>query len=107
LYNNGEYFPLVKAGVFSGLDNSDPEEVIFYIDGFNNPGFSGGPVVFIDNAKHQWHFWAVIQGYRPEAVKAKVKGKPVDTELLTNSGTLLAYPAKYATDAIDSRTPKK
>jgi S1-C subfamily serine protease len=77
LYSNGEYLPLVKAGVLSGLDNADPDEVVYYIDGFNNPGFSGGPVVFLDNAKHEWHFFAVVIGYRTERIKTLVRGKEV------------------------------
>ncbi len=106
LYNNGEYMPLVKVGIFSGIDNSDPEEELYYIDGFNNPGFSGGPVVYIDNTKRDWHIFAVIQGYRPESVKTKIKGKPVDTGLLVNSGILLAYPLDYALKAIDAEQEK-
>lgn len=106
LYSNGEYLPLVKVGVFSGLDNSDPAEVVYYIDGFNNPGFSGGPVVYIDNTTHAWRIVGVVQGYRPENIKTKVKGKEVDTGLLVNSGILIAYPVDYALKAIDASPAK-
>lgn len=106
LYSNGEYLPLVKEGTFSGLDNSDPEEMVYYVDGFNNPGFSGGPLVYIDNATHAWRICAVVQGYKPESIKTRVKGQDIDTGLLANSGILLAYPIKYALEAVESKLPK-
>jgi S1-C subfamily serine protease len=101
LYNNGEYLPLVKVGVFSGLDNRDQNEVVYFIDGFVNPGFSGGPCVYIDNSEHKWHIFAVVQGFRNESIKTKFKGRDVDTGLLVNSGILLAYPITDALAAID------
>ena len=106
LYNNGEYLPLVKMGVLSGLDNADPSNVVHYIDGFNNPGFSGGPVAYIDNSKREWHIFAVVKGYVNESVKTKIKGKDVDTSLLVSSGILLAYPIDKALKAIDSQLAK-
>ncbi len=106
LYSNGEYLPLVKVGVFSGLDNSDPDEIVYYVDGFNNPGFSGGPVVYIDNSTHAWRIAGVIQGYESESLKTKVKGKDVDTGLLVNSGILISYPISYALKAIDAASTK-
>jgi len=106
LYSNGEYLPLVKAGVFSGIDNSDPDDEVYYIDGFNNPGFSGGPVAYIDNTKHSWRICAVVKGYVNDTVKTQVKGKEIDTRLLVNSGILLAYPIDYALKAIDASLSK-
>src|SRR6202022_2696173 len=37
---NGE-IPFVKRGTMSAADHSNPDAVVLYIDGFNNPGFSG------------------------------------------------------------------
>jgi hypothetical protein len=34
----------------SAIDNSNPDAEVLYIDGFNNPGFSGGPIIFWDFA---------------------------------------------------------
>ncbi len=33
----------------SAIDATHPDAVVIYIDGFNNPGFSGGPIVFWDD----------------------------------------------------------
>lgn len=106
LFNNGEYLPLVKVGVLSGLDNAQSDDAVYYIDGFNNPGFSGGPVIYNDNVKHEWHIFAVVKGYVNDVIKAKVKGKDIDTALLVNSGILLAYPIDYALKAIDANEGK-
>jgi len=35
-----------------GIDGTDANAVVLYIDGFNNPGFSGGPIVYWDFGKH-------------------------------------------------------
>src|SRR6266446_2755114 len=44
----------------------------FYLNGFNNPGFSGGPVAFYDYKSNQWAIVAVISGFEPEAAKKLV-----------------------------------
>lgn len=97
-----EYVPFVKAGVLSGLDGSDSTAVVMYIDGFNNPGFSGGPVVAFDNEHQHWKIIGVIQGYYPEAARTRVGKEDVDTKILMNSGILVAYSIKHALETIDS-----
>jgi S1-C subfamily serine protease len=44
----GKSFPFIKKGVMSAIDSTNPDSVILYIDAFNNPGFSGGPILFWD-----------------------------------------------------------
>lgn len=39
--------PFVKSGVVSAFEQSDERGPTFFIDGQANPGFSGGPVVFV------------------------------------------------------------
>lgn len=48
--------PLMKAGIVSGFFGSDTldDRSSFFIDGHNNPGFSGGPVVTIRNGGAKW-----------------------------------------------------
>jgi hypothetical protein len=38
--------PFMKRGSMSAVDASNPNAVVYYIDGFNDPGFSGGPVIY-------------------------------------------------------------
>ena len=49
---SGKRYPFIKRGTMSAIDASRPEAVVIYIDGFNNPGFSGGPIVYWDFSKH-------------------------------------------------------
>ena len=41
--------PFLKSGILSALDSRNPGAVVLYVDGQNNPGFSGGPIVFRDS----------------------------------------------------------
>ena len=95
-----EMAPFIKRGTMSAIDGSNPDAVVLYVDGFNNPGFSGGPIVFWDFSSHKYQILGVVKGYRPESAKIEVNGKPVDTNLMVNSGILIAYSIKHADDAI-------
>ena len=66
--------PFVKRGSLSTIFYSiTADEMIF--DGYNNPGFSGGPVVYEDRADqnpNRSHFYVagVVSGFIPELVNA-------------------------------------
>lgn len=70
---NGPYpFALVKRGTFSGdlaLD-SPKKAVMIFLDGYNNPGFSGGPIVYRDFSESGYvlKLIGVISGFIPEVV---------------------------------------
>lgn len=98
--------PLVKAGIVSGIDFTHPSK--FWIDGHNNPGFSGGPVVFIPhgqqtsgNAGHK--IAGVISGYRlsRQEVRDNSTGQEIGY-VDENSGIILAYSINHAVDLIES-----
>ena len=48
LDKRGMTVPFIKSGIISAMDSSNPDRHILYLDAHNNPGFSGGPIVF-------WH----------------------------------------------------
>ncbi|MDI4633843.1 trypsin-like peptidase domain-containing protein [Pelomonas sp. V22] len=58
--NNGYPLPYVKRAIVSMLDFM-PDQPNIVLDGINNPGFSGGPVVF-RNADRGWQVAGVISG---------------------------------------------
>lgn len=93
--------PFIKRGTMSAIDSSDPEAVLLYIDGFNNPGFSGGPIVYWSFSDHKYELLGVVKGYREETAKVQVNGTDVDTNILVNSGILIGYSIKHALEAID------
>lgn len=93
--------PFMKRGTMSAFDATNPDAVVLYIDGFNNPGFSGGPIVFWSFTSHTYKIVGVVKGYKPDTAKILVNGEPVDTQLLVNSGILVGYSIKHAIDAIE------
>jgi S1-C subfamily serine protease len=93
-------FPFMKRGTMSVIDASNPDAVVYYIDGFNNAGFSGGPIIFWEFSSHTYKILGVVKGYRPESAKMLINGQEVDTQILVNSGILVGYSIRHAIDAI-------
>jgi len=105
-WSNGEA-PFIKRGTMSAIDATNPNAVVLYIDGFNNPGFSGGPIVYWDFSKHIYSIIGVVKGYRMDTAKMIVNGKQVDTQLLVNSGILVGYSIQHVIEAIEQETPQQ
>jgi len=93
--------PFIKRGAASAIDAIDPNKVILYIDGFNNPGFSGGPIIFWNFKDHQCRILGVVQGFRNDTAKVLVNGEQVDSPILVNSGILIGYSIKHALQAME------
>jgi S1-C subfamily serine protease len=100
-FKGGQSAPFIKRGTMSALDATNPDAVVIYIDGFNNPGFSGGPIVYWNFSKHAYGILGVVKGYRMDTAKAVINGEQVDTQLLVNSGILVAYSIDHAMKAIE------
>lgn len=100
--------PFVKSGIVSAVDDRDPQASILYLDGQNNPGFSGGPIVFWHSASGGFRVAGVVRGYRNEALPVLKKRDLDDPEakahndLYTraNSGIVIGYDIRHAIDAI-------
>lgn len=90
-------YPLVKKAIFSGAQPGKNGTHLWFLDGINNPGFSGGPVVFNKSGTKDWHVAAVVSGYLPERIDV-VEGEGV---VPVNTGIVLAYDIAAAVDAID------
>jgi len=91
----------------SAIVATNPDAVVLYIDGFNNPGFSGGPIVYWDFTKHAYRILGVVKGYKEDTAKVLVNGEHVDTQLLVNSGILVGYSISHVIQAIENRAPGK
>lgn len=93
------WFPFVKKCSISGQDY---ENGIFILDGINNPGFSGGPVIFGTGVDVK--IAAVVSGYvrEPAAIVRAEAGGVMATNdsALVNSGFIIAYNIKFAIDVI-------
>ena len=79
------------------------EEKILYIDGYNNPGFSGGPIVFMDINEKKLKIAAVVSGYRSQLADIYDKDKATALKAITNSGLLVGYTIDAAIDAIKDK----
>ncbi len=102
--SGGVFYPFIKHGILSAIDTSDPNANITFIDGHNNPGFSGGPVLYVDLSDHKYKILSVVSSYRVEATQTAIDGKLVDSPLLANSGIIQTYSIRYALDAIDAES---
>jgi S1-C subfamily serine protease len=81
-------YPLIKHGYLS-TQNGDP--VLYYFDGFCNPGFSGCPVFGV-NSQGSLRLIGVVSSRLKESDDPKAEA---------NSGIYIAYSAKYAQVIID------
>jgi len=93
--NHGFPFPLVKKATLAALQ--DP---IIFLDGHNNPGFSGGPIIYWDHQLKMQKVLGIVTGYINHS--GKVGNSEIAGELFyqENSGIAIGYDLKYACDLI-------
>ena len=98
--------PVAKHAIASTMGNDKH----FFIDGYGNTGFSGGPVVFKPSDNNNYHVAGVIVNYKPEIfpvykteLQAKNEGG-FGSEIVgyyrSNSGTITVSWIKQAIDLI-------
>jgi S1-C subfamily serine protease len=83
--NAGFPLPFVKKGIIAAFIDSGAGYQIIFVDGVNNPGFSGGPVVY------QFQEDKVMQGANDTLMSVR-----------SNSGLLVAWSIKAALDLIEA-----
>lgn len=90
--NNGFPLPFVKKGIISAFISDSTKMTQIFLDGHNNPGFSGGPVVITNygsDNKHKMRIIGVISAYLNEE---KIVKTPLgDFKNKENSGIVLCY----------------
>lgn len=95
--DEGFPLPFVKRAILSCFD-----ENVYLLDGHNNPGFSGGPVVFGKPGTPPTNIAAVISGYKfvPEPI---FEGQ-AQTELTYryNTGIIVSYKIEHALSLISA-----
>jgi len=84
-------FPIafVKKAIVSALD-----ENYIYLDGHNNPGFSGGPVIFTNYQTKKQQICGVISGYFPQKGEVETVHTKKIQIFAENSGIGLAISSK-------------
>ncbi len=91
----GIKFPLLKKAIISGFVNHNGVDILL-LDGHNNLGFSGGPVIAYNEAAKRMSIVGVISGYLPEPVDIKQKNTTLSVE--ENSGIIVCYDIRYITE---------
>ena len=99
--------PFIKRGTMSAIDGTNPDAVVLYIDGFNNPGFSGGPILFWSFKGQKYEIIGVVKGYRNDTAKVAINGQQIDSNILVNSGILVGYSIRHALQAIENAQEKR
>lgn len=93
--------------------DGDKDEVFLLLDGFNNPGFSGGPVVAPDlfspfTNVRMLKLVGVIAGYRSENMPLNVNGQTMaNASVAANTGIIFATPIEKAVDLIKAYVAKQ
>lgn len=99
--------PLVKKAIISMIPSGEDEPDILYLDGHNNPGFSGAPVVFCTpyqppSVNNPYKVAGVIIGNK--TVYEPVYDESQKRTHLThkyNTGIIMAHSINYALDIIN------
>ena len=98
---NHDYpLPFVKKAIVSCLQVSEKEAKILFLDGHNNPGFSGGPVVFKEQGSNDFKIAGVISGYRFNEEPIYQQGQVVPLVYHYSTGIIISYGIKHAVDVI-------
>ena len=96
-------FPLIKKACVSGAHmDSTGTNIGFFLDGHNNPGFSGGPCIAKkhEQSEDRWNIFGVMTSYYPELRQFDVNGKP--KTILENSGICICHSFGHIKSAIKS-----
>ena len=92
--------PFIRKATFSGM--LKPRPSLLFLDGHNNPGFSGGPVCYRKADNELFPIAGVVSGYYSE--KNFVFDEQTDTQLplyvIENTGTVYAADISFALELI-------
>lgn len=103
VHNYGFPLPFVKKATLSGLGGTLDRPIMF-LDGINNPGFSGGPVVSLFRGVQNPVIIGIISAYRTQPAPIFYKGKQLELVHRENTGIIIAYGIKPVIDAITSKS---
>ncbi len=100
--NRGFPIPFVKKGIISSFITNNLGVTQIFLDGHNNPGFSGGPVVitnYTNDTKHKMRIIGVVSAYLSEE---KIIKTPIGNfENKENTGIVLTYAFNHVFEIIE------
>jgi hypothetical protein len=92
--------PLVKKATLSFITQDEFGSYLI-LDGINNPGFSGGPVVFTEPNKNEYKVAAVISGYKSATEPTYHQDQQTPITVKANTGLIIAYNISQAIELIE------
>lgn len=97
--NDNFPIPFIKKSIISAVL---PKDDLIFLDGHNNPGFSGGPVVYFNHKINRHTILGVVSGYILH--NGKVTVCPSNSNLIygENSGIVVCYNIKRAVKLINT-----
>jgi len=108
--NQKQAVALIKQGYISAsiscraiYPDGSQDEALTLLDGLNNPGFSGGPVVAPDVSvpSHPLKLIGVISGYRNENMPLRVNGQAAaNASVATNTGIIFVVPIQRVVEIL-------
>jgi S1-C subfamily serine protease len=94
--------PFVKKAIVSCLYTTPNQARLLFLDGHNNPGFSGGPVIFKEPNSNQFKVAGVISGYRYNVEPIYQGTQQLPLAYRYNTGIIISYGINHAVDLIKS-----
>ena len=99
--NNNLPFPFVKKAIVSLMYNDGVHRIL--LDGHNNPGFSGGPVVFKPAGSQDFRICSVISGFVKMDEPVSMGGKQTMLTYEYNTGIVESIGINHALDLIQAK----
>ena len=93
--------PFVKKAIVSASSKSEEEIHRLFLDGHNNPGFSGGPVVWTEPDILDYSVAGVISGFQSVDEPVYDGTAPTALAYRYNTGIIIAYDIKHAIELIE------
>lgn len=102
--NSGFPMPFIKKCILSSVAMRPSSQIDkLYLDGINNVGFSGGPVVFARNLNQtDWCVAGVIHGYQIDHRPVMLGTQQTPLAVENNSGLVIAYGIRHAIELIEN-----
>ncbi|MGI8670052.1 MAG: S1 family peptidase [Aridibacter sp.] len=102
--NNGFPIPFVKKAIISSFITDADNMTQIFLDGHNNPGFSGGPVVIANyeaGSKYKMRIVGVVSAYLTDE---KIIKTPLgDFKNSENSGIVLSYAFDHVIEIVKTK----
>lgn len=98
--NNGYPIPFVKKATMSCFGKTSEGTDVLLLDGFNNLGFSGGPVVFVDLESGVQKVCGVVSGGSSYDLPVLSDGKETGSMVKASAGIIRAFDIGHALEII-------